>query len=209
MRSGTVATVLACLRGPGVRSSVPGSRPMAGTSITFFRGTGHRYRSVLHRRDGVEVELVGGGYNTVGGPARRVPHDLAHAVVEDELGLDFGLWGVLAAGGLFAPSNTRVLSGRQPPHAGRRAKEIVDRGRERLGQAEIVVRAVADLALAGRHDDVAGFAAATGQRWALPGVTRERLATACGRLQDAGQRWDALPSGGTIDVTWRLAAPRR
>lgn len=182
---------------------------MTRTSITFFRDPGPRYRSVLHRRDGVEVELVGGGYNTVGGPARRVPHDLAHAVVEDELGLDFGLWGVLAAGGLFAPSNTRVIGGRQPPHAGRRAKEIVDRGGERLRQAEVVVRAVADLALAGRHDDVAGFAAATGRRWALPSVTGAQLATACRRLQDAGRQWDALPSGGTIDIAWRLPEPPR
>ena len=178
---------------------------MTGTPISFFKGSGQRYRSVLERRDGVQVELVGGGYNQVGGPARRIPHDLAHFIVEDEMQLDFGLWGVLAAGGLFAPTNTRVIAGRQPPHAARKARAVVERAGDRLGQAEIVVRAVADLALAARHRDVAAFADATGVRWTLPSVTPERLAAACRRLQDTGVRWDTLAPDETIDVVWRQA----
>jgi hypothetical protein len=49
--------------------------------IRAYRRAGS-YRSVLYRSDGVKVELDGGGYNKVGGPAGRVPHDLAHFVVE-------------------------------------------------------------------------------------------------------------------------------
>jgi hypothetical protein len=56
---------------------------------------------VLRRAHGVEVELDGGAYNGIGGPAGEVPHDIAHLVVEDELRLKLGVWGVLAAGGLF------------------------------------------------------------------------------------------------------------
>ena len=175
----------------------------AGTPISFIKGTGQRYRSVLQRSDGVRVELVGGGYNKVGGPARRVPHDLAHFIVEEELRFSSGLWGVLAAGGLFHPKNTRVIAGRQPPHAARRAAEVVARASETLRQAEILVRAVADLALAGRERDVAAFARATGQRWALPGVSADQLAAARGRLQAAGVAWAALRPDETIDVTWR------
>ncbi len=173
------------------------------TSISFVKGAANRYHSLFTRSDGVTVELTAGGYNKVGGPARSVPHDLAHFIVEDALGLDSGLWGVLTAGGMFHPRNTRVVAGRQPPQAARRAAAVVERASEQLGQAEIVVRAVADLALAGRHDDVRAFAAATGTRWALPGVTAQQLATACARLQDAGARWAALAPGESIDVVWR------
>ena len=68
---------------------------MQPTEIEFFKPERRRYRSVLHRRDGLVIELDGGGYNKVGGPARELPHDLAHFVVEDGLGLEAGLWGVL------------------------------------------------------------------------------------------------------------------
>lgn len=149
------------------------------------------------------VELVGGGYNKVGGPAGRVPHDLAHFIVEDEFGMTSGLWGTLAAGGLFAPSNSRVIAGRQPPHAARRAREIVKAADEELKRAEIAVRAVADLALAGRQRDIAGLKAATGSRWALPEVTAKTLASACERLQAAGQQWVELDDREAIEVAWR------
>jgi hypothetical protein len=180
---------------------------MRGTPIQFVKGAGQRYRSVLDRRDGVRVELDGGGYNQVGGPARRVPHDLAHFIVEDELVLPAGLWGVLAAGGLFA--HTTVVAGRQPPHAARRAQAVVDAASGRLAAAELLVRAVADLALAGRPRDVRGLAVAVGERGGPVDVSPGTLEAACRRLQDAGVAWAALPPGGTLDVAWRHPPPRR
>lgn len=180
---------------------------MRGTPIQFVKGTGQRYRSVLERGDGVRVELDGGGYNTVGGPAGRVPHDLAHFVVEDELVLRVGLWGVIAAGGLFA--HTDVTAGRQPPHAARRALAVVDAAGGRLAQAELLVRAISDLALVGRPRDVRALAAAVGARGGPVDVAPETLAAACRRLQDAGATWEALPPDGTIDVTWAHPPLRR
>jgi hypothetical protein len=180
---------------------------MHGTPISFVKGTGQRYRSLLDRRDSVRIELDGGGYNAVGGPAGRVPHDLAHFVVEDGLGLPFGLWGVIAAGGLFA--HTAAVAGRQPPHAARRGRAVVDRAGPRLAQAELVVRAVADVALAGRPRDVRGLLAALGDHEPPRDLTAERLAATCGRLREAGVRWAALAPGETIDVVWRHPQPRR
>src|SRR5918996_112992 len=58
--------------------------------IEFFKPERRRYRSVLHRRDGLVIELDGGSYNKVGRAARELPHDLAHFVVEDGLGLEAG-----------------------------------------------------------------------------------------------------------------------
>ena len=178
-----------------------------GTAIEFYKGAGQRYRSVLHRSDGVKVELDGGGYNKVGGPAGRVPHDLAHFVVEDHLGLDFGLWGVIAAGGLFG--HTKVVGGRQPPHAARRAQAVVDRAGQRLSQAEMLTRGVSDLALADTPRDVRRLKAAVGERWWLPTVTADALERACDHLRDAGVRWRALAPDEKLDVVWRRSAPRR
>jgi hypothetical protein len=162
---------------------------------------------VLHRPDGVDVELDGGGYNKVGGPARVVPHDLAHFLVEDDLGLDFGLWGVIAAGGMFG--HTKVIAGRRPPHAAKRAQAVVDRAGDRLTQAEMLTRGVCDLALAGADGDVRALQAAVGERWWLPSVRSEALVRACGRLRRAGARWRALAPGECIALEWRHPAPAR
>src|SRR5687768_10262653 len=123
---------------------------MARTGVTRIevrKGSGQRYDSVLHRSDGVEVRLEGGSYNRVGPGGERVPHDVAHFVVESRYGLERGLWGVLAAGGIV--QNASFVSGRKPPHALRRAQAITKPAADQLRQAEILVRATTDLALAG------------------------------------------------------------
>jgi hypothetical protein len=161
---------------------------------------GRRYHTVFQRRDGLIVELDGGGYNKVGSPAGPVPHDLAHLLVEDQLGLELGLWGVLAAGGEFA--HTKVIAGRRAPHADRRARAVVDRAGDGLSQAELVTRAVADLALAGTDSDVAGLQRALGERWRLPDVDPRDLVQACTRLRGAAVEWAALPPGSVLEVMW-------
>lgn len=171
------------------------------TEITFVKATsGTRYHSILHRRDGVEVRLEGGSWNKVGGPAQRVPHDIAHLLVEEAFGLDRGLWGVLAAGGTV--QNASVVGGRQPPQAARRAKAIVAPARPMLQQAEVLVRAVADLALADTPRDVGALDRAVGARWAVPGVTADQLEATCRALQTAGVEWAAVPPGGDLRLRW-------
>ncbi|WP_022929424.1 hypothetical protein [Patulibacter americanus] len=180
------------------------------TRIDVLKGTGTRYRSVLHRADGVVVELDGGGYNVVGGPARRVPHDIAHLVVERRLGLDAGLWGVLAGGGIVQNAS---FVGRLPPHALRRAKAQTDPQGETLRQAEVLVRAVADRCLAHGPSPVtpgelAALRRAVGDRWWASGTTASALASACLELRDASVRWEALPAGESLALEWPAAGPR-
>jgi hypothetical protein len=167
--------------------------------VVFFRGPSRRYRSLLLRADGVEVELDGGAYNRIGGAAGEVPHDIAHLVVEDELGLDLGVWGVLVAGGLFR--GAKVVSGRQRPHAAQRAREILEGAVEQLNQAEILTRAVCDLATLDTAD-LSALRAATGARWWSPTATEAALVRAFGRLREAGARWAELPVGGTMRLAW-------
>jgi hypothetical protein len=173
---------------------------VAGSAIDFHKGLRGRYHSVLHRRDGVDVRLEGGSYNHVGGAVDRVPHDIAHLIVEDAFGLTAGLWGTLASGGIV--QNAAFVSGRKPPHAQRRAREIADRNGEALRQAEVLVRAAADAALEGRPREVRAFRVQVGDRWWVQGATADALERACGALRDAAVRWDALPDDEVLQLTW-------
>jgi hypothetical protein len=185
-----------------IRSGALGEHQFAGamTPIDFHKGPGRRYHSLLCRSDGVTVRLEGGSYNRIGGPVARVPHDIAHLVVEEAFGLDGGLWGTLAAGGLV--QNASFVAGRKPPHAARRAREITDRAGETLRQAEILVRAVADASLNGSAHDVQAFRARVGDRWWSPSGTPAALERASTGLREAAARWDALADGAALRLTF-------
>src|ERR1044072_3815395 len=133
------------------------------TEIEFFKPEGRRYRSVLHRRDGLQIELDGGGYNKVGGPARELPHDLAHFGVEDGLKLEAGLWGVLSAGGVFG--HAKVIAGRRPPHAANRAHALVEAAGDRPPHADFLPPFVCDIARGGAGRDPRQLKARAGERW--------------------------------------------
>jgi hypothetical protein len=168
------------------------------TPVTFFRGPTRRYRSELPRGDGVLIELEGGSYNQVG---VEVPHDIAHLVVEDELGLDRGVFGVLVAGGLFRGATMKA--GRKPPHAEKRAREILDGSREHLNQVEVVVRAVADMALAGASADPAELRRRCGERYAVD-ATSEQLERAFARLREYGAAWARIAPGESLTLEFKI-----
>jgi hypothetical protein len=170
------------------------------TRIDFHKGPSTRYRSTLRRRDGVAVALEGGSWNKIGGRVGRVPHDLAHLIVETELGLDRGLWGVLAAGGIV--QNATFAAGRKPPHALRRATAIADAAGEQLRQAEVLVRAAADASRERRTGDLRALRRAVGDRWWHAGLTTDALARIDGELQATAEAWAALAPGGDLMRTW-------
>jgi hypothetical protein len=184
-----------------------GGRAKPVTAIDVHKGPGRRYHSMLHRVDGVTVRLEGGSYNRIGGPVGHVPHDIAHLVVEDAFGLDAGLWGTLAAGGIV--QNATFAGGRKPPHADRRARTITDRVGESLRQAEILVRAVADASLEGATRDFHAFRARVGDRWWSPTIGIDTLDRACAGLRDAAEQWDALAEGSVLRLSLRPPSAAR
>jgi hypothetical protein len=184
---------------------------MPTLTIDVFKGPSRRYRSVLTRADGVEVELDGGAYNRVGGAAGEVPHDIAHLIVEEELGLESGVWGVLAAGGLFRGAS--VKAGRRRPHAAQYARELLEASIEQLNQAEILTRAVCDLAVTDTVD-LRALRTASGPRWWPATATESALDQAVRRLRQAGEQWSSLDAGESLRFTWsrrpdRTVRPRR
>ena len=170
------------------------------TRIDFHKGPTSRYRSTLHRRDGVTVALEGGSWNRIGGRVGRVPHDLAHLIVERELGLDRGLWGVLAAGGIV--QNAAFAAGRRPPHPLALATRIADAAGERLRQAEVLVRAAADASREERLGDLRALRRAVGDRWWHDGLTADALARIDAELRTTADEWAALPPGGDLTRSW-------
>jgi hypothetical protein len=170
-------------------------------AVTLIKGDGRRYRTLFERRDGVQVEMEGGPYNQVGGPHAEIPHDLAHLVVESELGLDGGVFGVLAKGGLFRLA--RVSGGRRPPHDRERAAAVVKAFGEELNQAEVLVAAVCALvAEAPAHLDPGRIRRDAGERWWTDAVTRAALDRIRSRLLQGAGDWARLPAGAELALAW-------
>ena len=67
--------------------------------ITFAKKGLRDYQVVVKRDDGVLLKV-----QSFDRPI-RLPHDMAHFVVENELRLEHGFWGLLAAGVLFIAGN--------------------------------------------------------------------------------------------------------
>src|ERR1051325_2112941 len=102
-----------------------------------------RYESTIARDDGVRFRLKGHDC------ALALPHDIAHYIVENALGLEGGFWGRVAAGGVF-PSMTYV-DGRRRPKAAERSKTALRAGPDELADAEVLVRIFSDTIREG-HD---------------------------------------------------------
>lgn len=175
---------------------------MGPLRVEFFRGERRFYRSLLHRSDGLLVEFQGGAYNQVGGRAPEVPHDLAHLIVERELGLPRGVWGVLAAGGMFR--HARVVAGRRAPHATRRGRAVIEEAGEEIMQAEILTRLVCEVAAGEWAPDVPALRHQIGERWWVDSVTSAALHRAGERLRAAGAAWSVLGPGEPLEAAWHL-----
>ena len=175
------------------------SRSLAIMDVSFHRGEGRSYFALARRDDGVLVRLDGGSYDRSDPP---LPHDLAHFLVEDELGLRAGVLGVIAAGGLF-PQAT-VVSGRQRPHARRRAREVIKRAGNRLTQAEVLVGVLCAVARAGEEKQPTVLHQVP-TRWRPEGLGACAVERACERLREAAGRWDALSEGASLELALRGA----
>ena len=165
--------------------------------VEFIKSAGTRYRSLLHRPDGVLVEFDGGAYNKL---PERVPHDIAHLIVEDELRLTCGVWGVLVAGGLFPQAH--AVQGRRLPHASERARAVTRAARDRLTQAEMLTGAVCHVVRNDLHPPADVMKRAAGERWWTDDLTPEALERCRARLRAAAKAWAALPPGGTFTADW-------
>src|SRR5947208_16847541 len=113
--------------------------------ITFTK-TGERdYATRAIREDGVTVRVPAFDRPTF------LPHDLAHCIVERELGIRGGFWGCVARGALFTGMD--VEDGRQRPRASARSRDVLRDAGQQGTEAEVVVGILVDLVREGLEQD--------------------------------------------------------
>lgn len=156
--------------------------------VTFTKVGGRRYALDIEREHGPQlVSRFAPGYDDL------MPHDLAHFLVEEQFGIELGVFGQLAAGGtgVFRPApdddHARVRRG---------ARRIATVGRADMARSEqLVVLAVGEWERSSsRHEH---------QRRDVPvELEPEQLPAIVQRLADVSQRWRALQPGGSLTFEW-------
>jgi hypothetical protein len=171
--------------------------------VTFPRLPDHkRAYAVVERDDGAVYRLYGG----LAGP--RLPHDVRHFVVERELRITDGIWGGIAAGIVF--SSMEHVSGRRPPHAGERSRELLASFRQPGLRAEALANLVERVAVLEHPSDLQIMTLAATQLAVLPPADAEvdpgEIAAAAQALQVEAARWARLRVGEQLSYDWPRAA---
>lgn len=167
--------------------------------ITFTRSGEHTYTTVAVRDDGVVLEVP--SYDRT----HLLPHDLAHYVVERELGLQRGFWGCVAAGALFP--GIKVISGRRPAHGAARSQAVIREAGQQGTVAEVLVGVLLTIAQEGLDNNWPAARAVLSRAW-RPGkpsrgsLEADEVQRVCAALREAQQRWQALPVGESTTVSW-------
>jgi hypothetical protein len=165
--------------------------------VTFPRLPDHeRAYALVERDDGVVYRLYGG----TAGP--RLPHDIMHLVVERELRIRDGIWAGIAAGVVF--DSMCHVSGRRPPHAAERSKELLRAFREQGLRAEVLADLVSNAAALDTMTQDKIRRLATDKLAVLPGeeVDPVVIAAAARALQVEAARWARLRVGEELTYEW-------
>ena len=169
--------------------------------VTFPRLPDHeRAYALVERDDGVVYRLYGG----VAGP--RLPHDIMHLVAERELRINDGIWAGIAAGVVF--ESMCHVSGRRPPHAAERSRDLLRRFQEQGLRAELLADLVASVAALETmtQDKIRQLARA--KLAVLPTVPPAgevdavEIAAAARALQVEAARWARLRVGEELSYEW-------
>jgi hypothetical protein len=168
--------------------------------IKIERLDARRSQSVVTRNDRVTLRVAGFG------PSEPLPHDLAHYVVEKELGLRRGFWGSVADGAIF-PGMT-VLAGRQRPHARERSHMLCKTNSHSLTDVEVVVGLLVDL-MRNKIPATSPYAAKMVARSVTPTKGSEVRAITEANLQRIGddlttmaRRWSEVKIGDALVLRW-------
>ncbi len=159
-------------------------------NVTFTRTAERNYR--------VSVEgpgVVSSWMEPAPGYDARLPHDMAHFVVENELGITGGIFGQLAAGGhacTFHPTDPQVRR-----KVVKRGKRLAVANRDDAGLSEKVVY----LACRTWTNDFAGMTL-------TDGVSAEDIRRVCREFDAVSAIWSKLAVGESMTLVWRGKAAR-
>jgi hypothetical protein len=165
--------------------------------VTFPRLPDHRRAyALVERDDGVVYQLYGG----TAGP--RLPHDIMHLVAERELRIKDGIWAGIASGVVF--ESMCHVSGRRPPHAAERSRDLLRRFQQEGLRAELLADLVSSVAGLDTmtQDKIRQLARA--KLAVLPDaeVDPVLIAAAARALQVEAARWARLRVGEELSYEW-------
>ena len=176
----------------------------ASMDVEFRRVGDRRYAVILIVSGRPTLEM-----NPAPGYDVRLPHDLLHFVVERELGIRYGIFGQLAAGGTagtFRPVSTSAAPGRKGARLrralARRGAKLLEQGRADSVESE----RAADICLRAWTAHTAGrkFTA----REDLP-YSAVELARVCDALDEVSCAWTKLLVGQALTLHWPDTRPVR
>jgi hypothetical protein len=170
--------------------------------IEFRRAERGESEALVHRLDGAVVWLP--SYSR----KHRVPHDLAHAVTERELGMAHGVFGSIMAGAVF--DNMRVVSGRTRHDAHAVSDRVLRANARTLTTAECLAGV---LHHAVEHHEPTPTALAR-RAWGSVNEapypwTDADISRATTTLRDLDEHWRTMTADDVLTFTWprRLTAP--
>jgi len=152
--------------------------------VTFTKLDARRYEVAIEREHGPALLPRSGPTLDA-----EMPHDLEHFVVEEQVGIELGVFGQLASGGsgIFFPA---------PKDNSLRRKQLAERiatqGRDDIARSEELTRVVA----------------AARAHGSLPrgnvrvDVRADDVAAAVRRLDDLAREWAVLAPGESLTLTW-------
>jgi hypothetical protein len=162
--------------------------------VTFAKATGRRYVMTVVREHGPQLApRPGPGYDDF------LPHDAVHFLVEAEAGLSGGVFGRIAAGqnNIFWPADPKAQR-RQARREAKRASSAAERAdMARSEELASVCQSLWELRAGHRAEVPLWFGRVPPA--ALKSPLTERI---LGRLDEFAARWQALPAGGAITLSW-------
>lgn len=164
--------------------------------ISFRRQAKGECISTVYRIDGTVWELPSFSRKW------RVPHDIAHAVTERELGLAGGVFGLIASGAVFP--NMRVIAGKPRHDAKARSERVMKAYGGSITTAEVmagVLHHTVELRLPGTPMAKAiedwGIVEQRPFPWSEADLTR-----ATDVLRAIASQWESVPVDGELDFLW-------
>ena len=176
---------------------------MENMRLTFPRNADRWHGCEAAREDGVLLQIP--RYDRA---SAALPHDLAHYVIEGELGLTRGFWGSLHAGATFAGM---AETGRRRPHAGERSREILRSNRGQIMESEVLVGIFVEAVERGWSPGL--LKSRLDRRWTpihpdvreldMPQIERVYAA-----LQAMKDRWQSTPAREALVLEWPIGRER-
>jgi hypothetical protein len=165
--------------------------------VTFPRLPDHqRAYALVERDDGVVYRLYGG----TAGP--RLPHDVMHLIAERELRIRDGIWAGIAAGVVF--ESMCHVSGRRPPHAAERSRDLLHRFSQQGLRAELLADLVSSVAALDTMTQDKIRQLTRDKLAVLPDAEVEPvvIAAAARAMQVEAARWARLRVGEELSYEW-------